>query len=131
MSALRLSADQKQRRSYVPKIAATANFGRLVELDYGGPTLTEQLMRAGLPVHPVDLNRTVWTVGLQATVPLYTGGSLTADTRKARAQLRQAEFTREFAALRAALEQRFGLPVAAVVPAEQSRNGGGEQNSTS
>jgi outer membrane protein len=93
--ALRLSADQKGRRSYVPKIAATANFGRLYELDYGGPTLTEQLMRAGLPVHPVDLNRTVWTVGVQATVPLYTGGSLTADTRKARAQLRQAEFTRD------------------------------------
>jgi len=95
VSALRLSADQKQRRSYVPKIAATANFGRLYELDYGGPTLTEQLMRAGLPVHPVDLNRTVWTVGVQASVPLYTGGSLTADTRKARAQLRQAEFTRD------------------------------------
>jgi len=44
---------------------------------------------------------------------------------------RQAEFAREFAALRAALEQRFGLPVAAAAPAEQSRNGDGEQNSTS
>ncbi len=93
--AQRLASAQKQRRSYVPKVVATANFGRLVEQDYGGPTLTEQLLCAGLLVHVTDLNRTVWTVGVQATLPLYSGGSLTADQRKARAELRQRELTRD------------------------------------
>lgn len=95
VTAQRLSAEQKVRRSYVPKVSATANAGRLVELDYGGPTLTEQLLRAGLPVTPVDVNRFTWTVGVQATLPLYAGGSLTADRRRARAQLRQLEYTRD------------------------------------
>lgn len=95
VDAQRLLTAQKVRRGVVPKVVATANFGRLVELDYGGPTLTEQLMHAGLPVSPVDLNRTVWTVGLEARLPLFTGGSLGADNRKARAQLRQMELTRD------------------------------------
>ncbi len=91
----RLSAEQKQRRGYVPKLTAAANFGRLVEQDYGGPTIAEQLRSVGLPVPAPELDRTVWTVNLQATLPLFTGGSLTADNRKARAQLRQLEFTRD------------------------------------
>lgn len=95
VEAQRLATGQKTRRSYVPKITAKAYVGRLVEVDYGGPTLTEELMRAGLPVSPVDLNRFTWTVGLEAAVPLYTGGSLTADQQKARAQLRQMELTRD------------------------------------
>lgn len=95
VEAQRLSTAQKERRRYVPKVEATAYVGRLVEVDYGGPTLAEQLRRGGLPVAPVDLNRFSWTVGLQATVPLYTGGSLTADQRKAQAQLREMEFTRD------------------------------------
>jgi len=95
VSAQRELAGQKQRRAYLPKLAATAQVGRLAEQHYGGPTLVEQLRGAGLPVPQSELDRTVWTVGAQATIPLFTGGSMTADTRKARAQLRQMELTRD------------------------------------
>lgn len=95
VSAQRELAGQKQRRPFLPKLTATAHVGRLVEQDYGGPTLVEQLRGAGLPVPQSDLDRTVWTVGAQATIPLFTGGSMRADTRKARAQLRQLELTRD------------------------------------
>jgi outer membrane protein len=95
VSVQRLAAAQKQRRTYLPKIAASANLGRLIEQDYGGPTFSEQLNAVGLPVPLTDLDRTVWTVGVQASLPLFSGGSLTADQRKARAQLRQLELTRD------------------------------------
>ncbi len=91
----KLGAAQKGRRDYLPKVTASVNYGRLLHQNYGGPTFVEQLAGAGLPVRPEPLDRIVWTAGVQATVPLFTGGAMSADTRKARAQLRQMELTRD------------------------------------
>jgi len=91
----RLTADQKQRRSFTPKVTASIDYGRTLRQDLAGPTLTEQFAAAGIPVHNESANRNDWTIGITASVPLFTGGTLTADARKARAELRQLELSRD------------------------------------
>ena len=48
-----------------------------------------------LPPPPLTLDRDEWNVALTASLPLFTGGGLTADLRKARADLRQLELGAE------------------------------------
>ena len=40
-------------------------------------------------------DRDDWTLGVTASLPLFTGGSLRAESRQARAELRQREFSRD------------------------------------
>lgn len=91
----RLAADQKQRRGYTPKVSASVDYGRTLKQDFAGPSLAEQFAAAGLPVSSTVADRNNWTVGVTASLPLFAGGSLRADARKARAEARQLELNHE------------------------------------
>jgi outer membrane protein len=91
----RLTADQKSRRKFTPKISASVDYGRSLHQDLAGATLSEQFSVAGFPIRTETADRNDWTVGITASLPLFTGGSLTADARKARAELRQLELSRD------------------------------------
>jgi outer membrane protein len=91
----RLSADQKQRRSFTPKVSASIDYGRTIRQDLAGATLSEQFAAAGFPIRSETADRNDWTVGVTASLPLFTGGSVTAEARKARAELRQLELSRD------------------------------------
>lgn len=79
-----LTARQKERRHFVPKVSATADYSHIIRQDFAGPA----------PSAAYSPNRDDWSVSVTASMPLYTGGSLTADARKSRAELRQLELSR-------------------------------------
>lgn len=91
----RLAADEKHRRGFTPRVSASLNYGRTLSQEFAGASLAEQLAGAGLPVQTSAADRNDWTFGVTASLPLFTGGRQTADTRKARAELRQLEFSRD------------------------------------
>lgn len=93
--AQRLTADERKRRGYTPKISASLNYARVLHQEFAGPSLADQFGAAGLPVHGTSADRDDWTIGVSASLPLFTGGSLTAEARKARAELRQRELARD------------------------------------
>jgi len=84
VKAQRLTTRQKELRGRVPKVTASADWSRTVEQDFAGPA----------PSGPGAPNREDWSVSITASLPLFTGGSLTADARKSRAELRQLELSR-------------------------------------
>jgi outer membrane protein TolC len=87
-----ITVGQKARRPLVPRVGLSVGYQRVLENDYAGPSLIEQLaVRGVLPPPPLSLDRDEWNVALTASLPLFTGGGLTADLRKARADLRQLE----------------------------------------
>lgn len=89
-----LLSDQKFRRNFVPKVSIGATYERVVDMELGGPTLLEQLVRRGVLPMPGSLpDKNEWGVALTANLPLFTSGALSADQRKARSQLRQIEFS--------------------------------------
>lgn len=95
VKARRLSADQKSRRSYTPKVSASLDYGRTQRQEFAGATLAEQFAAAGIPIRTEAADRNDWSVGITASLPIFTGGSLSADTRKARVELRQLELSRD------------------------------------
>lgn len=97
VQAQRLTAGEKKRRGHTPKISASANYSRTLSQDFAGASLADQFAAAGLPVHGTKADRDDWSVGVTASLPLFTGGSLTAEARKARAELRQRELSRDSA----------------------------------
>jgi outer membrane protein len=82
----RLTAEQKRRSHFTPKVSASFNYSRNIHQEFAGSAGTNPY---GAP------DRNDWTFGVTASVPLFTGGSMTADTRKARADLRRAELSRD------------------------------------
>jgi outer membrane protein len=95
VKTLRLTAEQKQRRPHTPKVSASIDYGRTLRQSFAGPSLAEQFAGAGIPVQSSTPDRNTWTVGVSGSLPLFTGGSVRADARKARAELRQIELTRD------------------------------------
>lgn len=79
-----LTVRQKERRKFVPRVAASADLSHTLSQNYAGVT----------PSGPGAPDRNDWSVSVTASIPLFTGGSLTADTRKSRAELRQLESSR-------------------------------------
>ncbi|HVU25428.1 MAG TPA: TolC family protein, partial [Opitutus sp.] len=88
-----LTAREKSRRRFTPKVSASFNYSRALHQDYAGPSLADQLSDAGLPVHTTAADRNDWTLGVTASIPIFSGGTLTAEARKARADARRAEFS--------------------------------------
>jgi len=87
-------AGQKARRSYVPKVGVTASYQRVLENEYAGTTILEQLAVRRLISPPtIPLDKDEWNLGVTASLPLFTGGGVRADARKARSDLRQLELT--------------------------------------
>ena len=85
-----ITVEQKARRSLLPRVGLSAGYQRVLENDYAGPTLIEQLaVRGEIPPPPLRLDRDEWNLQLTASLPLFTGGGLSADLRKARSDLRQ------------------------------------------
>lgn len=82
----RLTAGQKQRSHYTPKVSASLNYSRTLDQDFAGTV-------AASPFGAAD--RTDWTFSVSASLPLFTGGSMTADARKARSELRRTELSRD------------------------------------
>lgn len=97
VKAQQLTADEKKRRGYTPKVAASANYSRTLNQKFAGASLADQFAAAGLPVHSPTADRDDWTIGVTASLPIFSGGTLTAEARKARAELRQREFSRDSA----------------------------------
>jgi len=87
-----ITVAQKARRPLVPRVGLSAGYQRVLENDYAGPTLVEQLaVRGEISPPSMRLDRDEWNLALTASLPLFTGGGLTADLRKARSDLRQLE----------------------------------------
>jgi outer membrane protein TolC len=85
-----ITVEQKARRPLVPRIGLSVGYQRVLENDYAGPTLIEQLaVRGEIPPPPLQLDRDEWNLQVTASLPLFTGGGLSADLRKARSDLRQ------------------------------------------
>jgi outer membrane protein TolC len=82
----RLTAEQKRRSRFTPKVSASFNYSRTIDQEFAGAVSAN-------PHGAADRND--WTFGVTASLPLFTGGSLTADARKARADLRRAELSRD------------------------------------
>jgi outer membrane protein len=71
-----------------------ASYDRVLDMELGGPTVLEQLVRRGVLPMPSNLpDKNEWGVALTANLPLFTSGALSADLRKARSDLRQLEYT--------------------------------------
>jgi outer membrane protein TolC len=84
----------KTLRNYVPKVSLGASYDRVLDMELGGPTVLEQLVRRGVLPMPSNLpDKNEWGVALTANLPLFTSGALSADLRKARSDLRQLEYT--------------------------------------
>ena len=93
----RLSADERKRRHYVPKIYASVDYSHVLGLEAGGPSFAEQFRAAGLPVGGSPANRDDWTAGITVSLPIFSGGTTSAEARRARAEQRRAEFSRDAA----------------------------------
>lgn len=94
IEAQRIVVRQQARRPYVPRVALAASLERVVDMELGGPTLLEQLVRRGFLPMPAHLpDRTEWGVALSAQLPLFTSGALSAELRRSRSELRQLEFS--------------------------------------
>ncbi|MBL9204999.1 MAG: TolC family protein [Opitutaceae bacterium] len=90
-----LAAAERQRRGTVPRVSASLSYARTLHSDQVGPSLADVVSSAGVPVQGSRADRDDWTLGVTASLPLFTGGSLRAEARKARAELRQREFSRD------------------------------------
>jgi outer membrane protein len=78
----RLTADQKGRRHYMPKVSASFDVSR---------TLADGWVGAD----PDLEHRNEWTFALSASVPIFSGGSIRAEARRAKAELNQLELSRD------------------------------------
>ena len=91
-----ITVGQKARRQILPKVGLSAGYQRVLENDYAGPTLIEQLaVRGEIPPPSMQLDRDEWNLQLTASLPLFTGGGLRADLRKAKSDLRQIQLGAE------------------------------------
>ena len=109
---------QSARRSfYTPQIALSGNLSRVEAGGVGG---------SGAPGDEVN-----WEVGVQASLPLYTGGARLARQRRAREALAQLRVQREAAAERIAANIRAALYAAGsayanIRPAREASAASGE-----
>ena len=95
VTTARLNADERKRRHYAPKIYASVDYSHVLSSEAGGPSFAEQFQAAGLPVGGSPADRDDWTAGISVSLPLFSGGTTSAEARRARAEQKRTEFSRD------------------------------------
>ncbi|NJB67249.1 outer membrane protein TolC/ABC-type uncharacterized transport system substrate-binding protein [Desulfobaculum xiamenense] len=75
---------QKRRTRWVPTLSASAGYAHQVDKHQAGAVI----------VQDPDPSEDAWTVNLKASLPLFAGGALTHDARRAEAELERLDATR-------------------------------------
>lgn len=75
---------QKRRTRWVPKVSASAEYGHEIDKHQAGPRI----------IQDPDPNEDTWTFSVDASLPLFAGGAISHDQRKAGAELRRLDATR-------------------------------------
>lgn len=95
----RIELAQLERKGYAPTVAASFSYDNILNDDYAGGGLSDQMKSAGLPALELpDRERNEWIATVQASLPLFEGGGRMADVARARSQLVQLRETRRRAA---------------------------------
>ena len=96
LAAQRLVLGQLRRAGWMPRVSAAASYDWVADEHFAGPSLTEQLSSAGLPLPPPrGPDDEEWMVGLSASLPLFEGGGRAAQVERAAATLAEIAATRE------------------------------------
>ncbi len=94
-----IEVDFLERKGCLPTVGASFGYANILNDEYAGASLQDQLKAAGMPgVLETDRERNEWTATLQASLPLFEGGGRMADVARAKSQLSQLRETRRRAA---------------------------------
>jgi outer membrane protein TolC len=94
IASQRLVIEQKQRGFYVPQVAASAGYDRILDQHFEGTDFASQLAQSGLPVSQTRHEDNEWQAGVTATLPIFESGARKHDIAAEQAQLDQLEQSR-------------------------------------